>query len=146
MGLQSGLMTANNSGINEDSFVGTTQPRVFRLSQDAGPLPISTLWGSSYEPPATLSCCHAGISQALAGDQPSEFTWWSAMLERHLDQLVGGYMAGCRTAHQWDVAEIVRVHWYSVAIKARLRSARLFPSVWSGAGRSLSALQLIHSS
>ncbi len=109
-------------------------------------MPQSILWGSTHDAPATLGNCHAAIARALAGEPSSELTWWSGMLDRHLNQLVSGYMDGCRTAHRWNVGEIARVHWHAFSVKARLRCAKHFPAVWSGAGRSLAALQLIHSS
>jgi hypothetical protein len=140
------LMAPNNGRIAEDTLPPLTQPRVFRLSQTAGPLPQTVLWGSAHDAPATLSTCHAGITRALAGHKTNEFTWWSGMLERHLNHLVTGYMEGCRTAQHWNLMEIARVHWYAFAVKMRLRGARHFPAIWSGAGRPLAALQLIHSS
>lgn len=68
------------------------------------------------------------------------------MLERHLNQVIAGYMDGCRSAQQWNLMEIAQIHWYAFAVKMRLRGARYLPSLWTGAGRSLAALQLIHSS
>ncbi|MBY0503569.1 MAG: hypothetical protein K2X03_06660 [Bryobacteraceae bacterium] len=128
-----------------DSLLPSPQPRVFRLSQSAGPKAQAVLWGSECEAPASLGSCHAGITRALRGDQPIELGWWSETLERHLTQLVDGYMAGCRAAHHWDLPEVVRVHWHAYSIKARLRGARFFPRVWVGASRSLANLQAIHS-
>ena len=138
------VMLPNNDRLFE--LQPSPPPRVFRLTQSAGLLPQSMLWGSTHEAPATLSNCHLAISRALATQQPSEFIWWSAMLDRHLGELVTGYMDGCRSAHHWNVMEIARVHWYAFAVKARLRGAKHFPALWTGAGRSLTALELIHSS
>jgi len=138
-------MLTNNHRMLEDLLPPSPQPRVFRLSQGAGPQAQRTVWGSEYEAPSTLGNCHAAIARALAGDQAMELTWWSAMLERHLGQLVGGYMEGCRTAHHWNLPELAQVHWYAFAVKTRLRGARYFPSLWAGAGRTLAALQVIQS-
>jgi len=138
-------MPTNNQGLPQDLLPPSPQPRVFRLSQSAGPLPQSFLWGNTHEAPATLGNCHAGISRALAGHQSNELSWWSSLLNRHLDQVVTGYMDGCRTAQQWNLKEIAQVHWYAIAVKARLRGARHFPALWKGADRSLSALQLLQS-
>ncbi len=136
-------MLTNNDRMLEDLLPPSPQPRVFRLSQGAGPQAQRTVWGSEYEAPSMLGNCHASIERALAGDQPTELTWWSAMLERHLDQVVAGYMEGCRVARHWDLREVAQVHWYAFSVKARLRGARFFPGLWTRAGRPLSALQLI---
>ena len=128
-----------------DLLPPSPQPRVFRLSQSAGPQAQTVLWGSAYEAPSMLGNCHAGIARALAGDQTTEFAWWSTMLEGHVSQLVAGYMEGCRSARRWDLRELAQVHWCAFAVKARLRGARHFPGLWAGADRSLAALQVIHS-
>ena len=138
-------MQSNNHQMLEDLLPPLPQPRVFRLLQSAGPQAQAVLWGSEFEAPATLGNCHAGIARALAGDQATELTWWTSMLERHLGQLVQGYMEGCRSAHHWNLREMAQVHWYAFAVRARLRGARHFPSLWAGAGRSLASLQVIHS-
>ena len=122
------------------------QPQVFQLSQSSGLLPQSYLWGSAHEAPSTLGNCHLAISRALSGEQDNELSWWSGMLNSHLDQLVTGYMDGCRRAHHWNFVEVAQVHWHSFAVKMRLRAAKHFPRVWAGAGRSLNALQMIQAS
>lgn len=138
------VMLPNNHRISQ--LPSLSPPRVFRLSQSAGPLPQTMLWGSTHDAPATLGNCQVAITRALASQQPGEFTWWSAMLDRHISELVTGYMDGCRSAHHWNVLEVAQVHWYAWAVKARLRGAKHFPALWSGAGRSLTALQQLHSS
>lgn len=123
-------------------------PQVFRLSQTAGPLliPQARPWGNVHEAPPLFANCHIEIAGALAAQRHGDVAWWSAMLNRHMDELVRSYMDGCRSAREWNLTEMAQVHWYAFAVKARLRAARHFPRVWNGAGRCLTALEAIQSS
>ncbi len=139
------IMPANFAPLSEDLLGPPLQPQVFRLSQSEGPVKQFTLWGEAHEAPLTLGNCHKAIERALAGEQENDLSWWGAMLERHLDQVVSSYMAGCRRAQRWNFVEIALVHWYAFALKVRLRTAHHFPTVWNGASKTFNALQAIQS-